>query len=122
MKKSYITALTVFASIFITSNANALINQNNFINPVTNVTEYKKVCEVCPYADQSMCANWQSNCVDTPIRVIDPVVTPVTPVTPDKPIIIDPDLTIRDFITTSTVSSCPSGTTKSSDGCCCINN
>ena len=114
MKKSYITALTVFASIFITtSNASAV---------VTPVTEFKKVCEVCPYADQSMCANWQSNCVDTPIRVIDPVVTPVTPVTPDKPIIIDPDLTIRDFITTSTVSSCPSGTTKSSDGCCCINN
>jgi len=24
--------------------------------------------------------------------------------------------------TTATVSSCPSGTTKSSDGCCCVNN
>ena len=41
---------------------------------------------------------------------------------PDLPV-IKPDLpVIGPVVTTATVSSCPSGTTKSSDGCCCINN
>lgn len=36
---------------------------------------------------------------------------------PDVPVIIGGGTT-----TTATVSSCPSGMTKSSDGCCCVNN
>lgn len=73
--------------------------------------EYKKACEVCPYADQSLCAGWVPNCPDETIKL-----------NPDLPV-IKPDLpVIGPVVTTATVSSCPSGTTKSSDGCCCINN
>lgn len=92
----------------------------SWVNPGTQTTtgginkteyEYKKACEVCPYADQSLCAGWVPNCLDETIKL-----------NPDLPV-IKPDLpVIGPVVTTATVSSCPSGTTKSSDGCCCINN
>lgn len=92
----------------------------SWVNPGTQTTtgginkteyEYKKACEVCPYADQSLCAGWVPNCPDETIKL-----------NPDLPV-IKPDLpVIGPVVTTATVSSCPSGTTKSSDGCCCINN
>lgn len=45
---------------------------------------------------------------------------PVVPVIPSDPVILDP--VVVPVVSTATVSSCPSGTTKSSDGCCCVNN
>ena len=48
-----------------------------------------------------------------------------TVISPDLPV-LNPDLPVLDpvvpVVSTATVSSCPSGTTKSSDGCCCVNN
>ena len=92
----------------------------SWVNPGTQTTtgginkteyEYKKACEVCPYADQSLCAGWVPDCPDETIKL-----------NPDLPV-VTPDLpVIGPVVTTATVSSCPSGTTKSSDGCCCINN
>lgn len=92
----------------------------SWVNPGTQTTtgginkteyEYKKACEVCPYADQSLCAGWVPDCPDETIKL-----------NPDLPV-VNPDLpVIGPVVTTATVSSCPSGTTKSSDGCCCINN
>ena len=52
------------------------------------------------------------------------VITP-DPVVPSDPVILDPvirDPVVIPVVSTATVSSCPSGTTKSSDGCCCVNN
>lgn len=104
-----ITAQTVYKDI-----------DTGWVNPGTQTTiggtnkteyEYKKACEVCPYADQSLCAGWVPDCPDETIKL-----------NPDLPV-INPDLpVIGPVVTTATVSSCPSGTTKSSDGCCCINN
>lgn len=104
-----ITAQTVYKDI-----------DTSWVNPGTQTTtgrinnteyEYKKACEVCPYADQSLCAGWVPDCPDETIKL-----------NPDLPV-VNPDLpVIGPVVTTATVSSCPSGTTKSSDGCCCINN
>lgn len=47
-----------------------------------------------------------------------PVINPIIP----DPVIPDPVPDITPVVVTGTVSTCPSGTTKSSDGCCCINN
>lgn len=60
-----------------------------------------------------------SSTIDRPVLNPDlPVINPDLPViNPDVPVIIGGGTT-----TTSTVSSCPSGMTKSSDGCCCVNN
>lgn len=48
-----------------------------------------------------------------------------TVISPDLPV-LNPDLPVLNpvvpVVSTATVSSCPSGTTKSSDGCCCVNN
>ena len=58
---------------------------------------------------------------------VDPVV-PVFPRDPVDPgsvlpfVPSDPIDPVDPFVTTATVSSCPPGTTKSSDGCCCVNN
>ena len=60
-----------------------------------------------------------SSTIDRPVLNPDfPVVNP-DPVLPRDPIIFDP---VSPVVTTATVSSCPSGMTKSSDGCCCVNN
>ena len=62
------------------------------------------LCEVCEtgYALRPSGTCYSINPIDDPID--DPI---------DASVIIP--------ITTATVSSCPSGTTKSSDGCCCVN-
>ena len=55
MKKLFMALC--FAVLFAASHANA-------INMYSPVTKYKKVCEVCPYADESMCVGWQPDCSD----------------------------------------------------------
>lgn len=52
------------------------------------------------------------------ICITKPVINPIIP----DPVIPDPVPDITPVVVTGTVSTCPSGTTKSSDGCCCINN
>lgn len=52
------------------------------------------------------------------ICITKPVIKPIIP----DPVIPDPVPDITPVVVTGTVSTCPSGTTKSSDGCCCINN
>lgn len=56
-----------------------------------------------------------SSRIDGPI--LNPDLPDINPDLPDVPEIIGGGTT-----TTATVSSCPSGMTKSSDGCCCVNN
>ena len=99
---------------------NSLVTENNNLQQQKYETTLKKACEVCPYVDQSLCASWVPNCPDETIKLNPdfPVVNP-DPVLPRDPIIFDP---VSPVVTTATVSSCPSGTTKSSDGCCCVNN
>lgn len=151
MKKT-IYAFIITAALTISSAANALVNSNLTQNQ-TAQTEFKKVCEVCPYADETMCRNWTPDCpADTKFDLIDPIELKTCPSNctkcdkttgkctvcatgyavntagncikeivknPDLPVIDDPIIVP---VVTSTVSSCPSGTTKSSDGCCCVNN
>ena len=156
MKKT-IYAFIITAALTVSSAANAIVNSNLTQNQTTNQTvqtEFKKVCEVCPYADETMCRNWTPDCpADTKFDLIDPVVLKTcpsnctlcnkitgkcttcatgyavntagnctrefVPINPDLPVIDNPVIIPT---TTATVSSCPSGTTKSSDGCCCVNN
>ena len=111
--KKIICSFAVTAILAMTSQANAAIYQNNN-NLNQYQTELKKACEVCPYADQSMCVGWVPNCPEEDFEIID-----------RDPIILNPDdgIEFGEIDTTvKTVSSCPSGTTLSSDGCCCLNN
>lgn len=55
MKKLFMALC--FAVLFAASHANAL----NMSSPVT---KFQKACEVCPYADASMCVGWQPDCKD----------------------------------------------------------
>ena len=110
--KKIICSFAVTAILAMTSQANAAIYQNNN-NLNQYQTELKKACEVCPYADQSLCVGWVPNCPEEDFEII------------DRDPIIDPnwgDIEIGGTETIKTVSSCPSGTTLSSDGCCCLNN
>lgn len=153
MKKT-IYAFIITAALTVSSAANALVSSN--LNQTTNQTvqtEFKKVCEVCPYADEMMCQGWTPTCTtDDDLKLIDPIELKTCPLNCTtcnkitgkctvcatgyavntagnciKEIVINPDLPVIDDpiivpVVTSTVSSCPSGTTKSSDGCCCVNN
>ena len=84
-------------------------------------TELVKACEVCPYADASLCSSWVASCPEDQITTIDRELI-------DRDLIVNEEINTGTIVsdgtttTTATVSSCPSGTTKSSDGCCCVNN
>ena len=149
--KKIIYAFILTAACTVSSAANAIVNSNLTHNQ-TGQTEFKKVCEVCPYADETMCRNWTPDCpADTKFDRIDPIELNTCPSncttcnkTTGKCTVCATGYTLtngscirtRDPIdlgtvtnpefpgsaTTETVSSCPSGTTKSSDGCCCVNN
>ncbi|MBP3403418.1 MAG: hypothetical protein J6L82_05860 [Alphaproteobacteria bacterium] len=123
MKKMiYMIAFAAVLTAASTADAmvNSLVTENNNLQQQKYETTLKKACEVCPYVDQSLCASWVPNCPDETIKLNPdfPVVNP-DPVLPRDPIIFDP---VSPVVTTATVSSCPPGTTKSSDGCCCVNN
>ena len=126
MKK---TTLIAFATTFIfTSNAWAMLSTG-----FNNIQQVQKCIDV---------GNGRQDCGGgtTTIWQPPPVTNdPVLPANPDVPLIdgwgdsittrypIDDDVTLiklpsSDSSTTATVSSCPSGMTKSSDGCCCVNN
>lgn len=117
MKKTIYT-FTFAIALASVSPANAIVsslvtedNNNNNLQTVQ-----KELCY--------MTIDGQEDCSNLQKPILDPIV-PVDPVVPSDPVILDP--VIRDpveipVVSTATVSSCPSGTTKSSDGCCCINN
>ena len=108
MKKIiYMIAFTTTLGFAATAQATTLTTVN---------TELVKACEVCPYADASLCSNWVANCPEDQITTIDRDLIVNEEI--DTGTIVSGDTTT----TTATVSSCPSGTTKSSDGCCCVNN
>ena len=151
--KKIIYAFILTAACTVSSAANAIVNSNLTHNQ-TGQTEFKKVCEVCPYADERMCATWVPDCdeelltgpvIDEPLvitcsisncttcntrgtacRVCDTgyTLTNGSCIRTRDPIDLGTDINIEfpGSATTETVSSCPSGTTKSSDGCCCVNN
>lgn len=99
----------------------SLVTENNNNNNLQTVQ--KELCYMTIDGKED-CSNLQRPVLDPVLPVNpDPVVPvnpdPVVPVLPRDPIIFDP---VTPVVTTSTVSSCPSGMTKSSDGCCCVNN
>ncbi len=65
MKKLFLTVLA--AVMCMASGANAVITVNGGNAESYNrqyQTEFKRVCEVCPYADDEMCKNWTPDCDD----------------------------------------------------------
>ncbi len=122
MKKSvYIFAFAIALTSVYPANATAslLATENNNMN---NLEVVDKMCYMT-FDGKEDCSNLQKPILD-PIVPADPVVPvnpdPVIPVIPSdsgtlKPVVVP-------VVSTATVSSCPSGTTKSSDGCCCVNN
>ena len=108
--KKMIYSFALITALTVVSTANALSGGGQqYEKPVTS---FKKACEVCPYYDEEMCRNWTPDCREE----LDP---PFNPPRADPPIINPP---YNPPASTATVSSCPAGTTKSSDGCCCVNN
>ena len=113
MKKSvYIFAFAIALTSVYPANATAslLATENNNNNNLQTVQ--KELCY--------MTIDGQEDCSNLQKPILDPIV-PVNPdpVVPSDPVILDPVVPV---VSTATVSSCPSGTTKSSDGCCCVNN
>lgn len=105
--KKMIYTFAVITALTVISTANAVV-------PGTDT--YIRHCEVCPYASETLCNSWVPNCPDPDVQFDfnpDPFI--------DPPGFYDGDL-IDPPASTATVSSCPAGTTKSSDGCCCVNN
>ena len=118
MKKTIYT-FTFAIALASVSPANAIVsslvtedNNNNNLQTVQ-----KELCYMT-IDGQEDCSNLQKPILD-PIVQVDPdpdinypVINPGI-----NPVILDPIP-----LNSATVSSCPSGTTKSSDGCCCVNN
>ena len=161
--KKIIYAFALTAALIVTSAANALVSSNLNQTTQTKTQTFKKTCEVCPYADETMCRTWTPTCADDDLTLIDPgklkpcplycttcnkltgkctvcakgytintsggcTLHIVTSVGSNKPEEFEISSKPEEFergtttTTTATVSSCPSGMTKSSDGCCCVNN
>ncbi len=96
---------------------NSLITENNNNNNLQTVQ--KELCYMTIDGKED-CSNLIQKPILDPIVPVNPdPVDPVIPVIPRDPVILDPVIPV---VTTATVSSCPSGMTKSSDGCCCVNN
>ena len=109
---AFATALTVVS----TANAAVMTNNNNFDKSQGVQKEY---C-IITVDGREDCSNLTQKPILDPIVPVNPdPVVPVVPVLPRDPIIFDP---VTPVVTTATVSSCPSGMTKSADGCCCLNN
>ena len=64
MKKLFLTVLA--AVMCMASGANAVLIGSGSIESYNRQyqTEFKRVCEVCPYADDEMCKNWTPDCDD----------------------------------------------------------
>ena len=117
MKKSvYIFAFAIALTSVSPANAivSSLVTEGNNNNNLQTVQ--KELCYMT-IDGQEDCSNLQKPILD-PIVPVNP--DPVVPVIPSDPVILDP--VVVPVVSTATVSSCPSGTTKSSDGCCCVNN
>ncbi len=112
MKKSvYIFAFAIALTSVSPANAivSSLVTEDNNNNNLQTVQ--KELCY--------MTIDGKEDCSNLQKPILDPIV-PVDPVVPSDPVILDP--VVVPVVSTATVSSCPSGTTKSSDGCCCVNN
>ena len=109
---AFATALTAVS----TANAAVMTNNNNFDKSQAVQKEY---C-IITVDGREDCSNLTQKPILDPIVPVNPdPVVPDVPVLPRDPIIFDP---VTPVVTTATVSSCPSGMTKSADGCCCLNN
>ena len=86
----------------------------------TNVINKLRCAPGFSYSPARYDSNGNEICVGSSTidrTILDPDSFVINPDLPDMPVIIGGGTT-----TTATVSSCPSGMTKSSDGCCCVNN
>ena len=152
--KKIIYAFALTAALILTSAATFVSSNRNQTTQTKTQTTLKKVCEVCPYADETMCRTWTPTCTDgDDLTPIDPgklkpcplycttcnkltgkctvcakgytintsggCTLHIVTLGSNKPEEFERGTTTT---TTATVSSCPSGMTKSSDGCCCVNN
>ena len=86
----------------------------------TNVIDKLRYAPGFSYSPARYDSNGNEICVGSSTidrTILDPDSFVINPDLPDMPVIIGGGTT-----TTATVSSCPSGMTKSLDGCCCVNN
>ena len=86
----------------------------------TNVIDKLRYAPGFSYSPARYDSNGNEICVGSSTidrTILDPDSFVINPDLPDMPVIIGGGTT-----TTATVSSCPPGTTKSLDGCCCVNN